>query len=192
MPSFAHGLLARIALRRKDLAQAEAEARLAMASGSDRILPRLTLAEVLHARGAYEEALALLDEAGRLHGERGAPDPDLLQGRHLIAGKVHADLGRVDEAERSFREEIRLFPEDVRAYSNLALLYALTGRTAASAGALREMTEAIPTPLAYAEAARTLRALDDERGAQTVLRYARRRFPHSPLLRDLDNRGEGG
>ncbi len=185
MPSFAHGLLARIAVRRQDLAEAESEARLAMASGKDRILPRLTLAEVLHARGAYEEALGLAGEARRLHAERGAPDPDLLQGLHLIEGKVLADLGRAAEAERSFREEIRLFPEDVRAYSNLALLYALTGRAAASAATLREMTAAVPTPLAYAEAARTLRALDDERAAQTVLRYARRRFPESALLREL-------
>ena len=140
---------------------------------------------MLHARGAYEEALELAGEARRLHAERGAQDQDLLQGLHLVEGKVYADLGRAADAERSFREEIRLFPEDVRAYSNLALLYALTGRAGAAAQALREMTEAIPTPLAYAEAARTLRALDDERGAQTVLRYARRRFPDSALLRDL-------
>jgi hypothetical protein len=40
------------------------------------------------------------------------------------------------------------------------------------------MTEAVPSAAAYAEAARTYRALGDERGAQVILRYARR-FPQA-------------
>ena len=50
---------------------------------------------------------------------------------------------------------------------------------------LRRMTEAMPSPASYAEAARTYRALGDERGAQAILRYARRRFPDSEILKQL-------
>jgi tetratricopeptide (TPR) repeat protein len=185
MPSFTHGLLARIALRRKDVATAEREARLAMATSADRILPRLTLAEVLEARGDYEQALATIREARKLYDTRSTPDPDLIQGLHLVEGKVLADLGRTGDAETAFRQEIRLFPDDPRAYAALALLYALTGRGGEAAATLRTMTETNPTPAAYAEAVRVYRALRDERGADTVLRFARRKFPGSEVLEEL-------
>ena len=96
-----------------------------------------------------------------------------------------ADLGRVAEAEAAFREEIRLFPEDPRAYASLALLLALTGRAPDAAATMRTMTEVSPTAQAYAEAVKVYRALHDEQGAQTVLRFARRKFPGSPALAGL-------
>ncbi|HEV8632183.1 MAG TPA: sulfatase-like hydrolase/transferase [Thermoanaerobaculia bacterium] len=185
MPSFTHGLLARVALRRKQLDEADRQARLAMATSADRLLPRLTLADVLEARGQYEQALAVLGEARKLYAERSTPDPELVKGLHLTEGKVRADLGQATEAEAAFRQEIRLFPDDPRAYAALALLYALTGRQAEAATTLQAMTEASPTAIAYAEAVRVYRSLHDERGAATVLRFARRKFPGSEVLADL-------
>jgi tetratricopeptide (TPR) repeat protein len=185
MPSFTHGLLARIAVRRGQLDEAEREARLALQSSGDRVAPHLTLAEVLEARGQYEQALAEVREAQRLYAERAAPDPDLLQGLHWIEGKALADLGQAGPAEAAFRSEIAAFPDDPRAYSGLALLLALTGRPEECMQTLRAMTEASPTAAAYAEAVRVYRALRDERGAETVLRYARRRFPDSQVLATL-------
>jgi cytochrome c-type biogenesis protein CcmH/NrfG len=91
----------------------------------------------------------------------------------------------VPGAEAAFQEEIRLFPEDPRAYASLALLYALTGRAPEAADRMRTMTETIPTAQAYAEAVKVYRALHDEQGAQTVLRFARRKFPRSPALAGL-------
>jgi tetratricopeptide (TPR) repeat protein len=184
-PSFTHGLLARIAMKRHDLAGAEREARLALEDATDRILPRLTLAEVLQAQGKYEMSLDELRQAREAYALRRAEDPDLMQGTRLLEGMALADLGDAAAAETAFREEMRLFPDDPRAYANLALLQALTGRGAEAGETLRQMTEVIPTPDAYAEAVRALRALRNESGATTVLAFARRRFPESTLLASL-------
>ena len=185
VPSFAHGMTARIELRRGDLGAAERSARLAMEGASERILPRLTLAEVLHARGELEAALATVGEAKRLYAERQFQDPDLVFGLHLLEGRILADLGRVEPAAAAFREEIRRFPEHVQAWASLALLQALAGRPQDAARTLRGMTETNPTAAAYAEAVRTYRALGDERGAGVVLRHALARFPDSRELRAL-------
>jgi arylsulfatase A-like enzyme/tetratricopeptide (TPR) repeat protein len=185
-PSFAHGLLAQIALRRKDLDGAEREARQAI-QGEDalRVGPLITLAEVLHARGRYEEALDATAKAGQAFDQREEKDPDLIRGLHLVRGKILADLGNAAAAETELRREIELFPQDVRAYSNLAILYALTGRPQGTADTLRTLVGTNPTPAAYAEAVKTLRLLKDPNGASALLRYALGRYPQSPELREL-------
>jgi choline-sulfatase len=181
-PSFAYGLLAQIALRKKDLAGAEREARLAMGDESLRVGPMITLAEVLHARGRYEEALDLTRRAAEAYDKREAKDPDLIQGLSLIRGKILADMGDAAGAEASFLQETRLFPTDIRAYSNLAVLYAVSGRPERVGPTLRQMVEASPTPASYAEAVKTLRALHDPGSAASLLRFALGRYPGSPEL----------
>jgi len=148
----------------------------------------VTLAEVLYARGRHEEALGVVRGAEATYAQRSAKDPDLLQGLNLIAGKIEADLGNAAAAESSFEKEIALFPQDVRAYSNLAILYALTGRGAQASATLNRMIGAAPTAAAYAEAVKTYRVLHDPRGASAVLGYALQRFPRSPELRELARR----
>jgi arylsulfatase A-like enzyme/Flp pilus assembly protein TadD len=185
-PSFAHGLLAQIALRRKDLDGAEREARQAI-QGEDelRVGPLITLAEVLQARGRYEEALDATAKAGQAFDQREEKDPDLIRGLHLVRGKILADLGNAAAAETELRREIELFPKDVRAYSNLAILYAITGRPQGTTATLRTLVDTNPTPAAYAEAVKTLRLLKDPNGASALLRYALGRYPQSPELREL-------
>jgi arylsulfatase A-like enzyme/tetratricopeptide (TPR) repeat protein len=187
-PSFSHGLLAKIALSRHDLDTAEREARQASEGKGARIGPLVTLAEVLYARGRHEEALGVVRGGEAIYARRSAKDPDLLQGLNLIAGKIEADLGNAAAAESSFEKEIALFPQDVRAYSNLAILYALTGRGAQASATLNRMIGAAPTAAAYAEAVKTYRVLHDPRGASAVLGYALERFPRSPELRELARR----
>src|SRR5688572_11242457 len=184
-PSFAHGLLAQIALRQDDLETAEKEARLAMDEKSLRLGPMITLAEVLHARHQYEEALELTARAADVYAQREAKDIDLIRGLSLIRGKVLADLGDTAGAEAAFLQEIRLFPADVRAYPNLAILYALSGRAARVGPTLRQMVEASPTPGAYVEAVKTLRALKDPGSAAALLRYALGKYPASAELKKL-------
>ena len=187
--SFANGLLARVALRRDELDEAEVLARRALEAegeeGAERIGPRVTLAGVLHAKGSFEEALEIIREAQAAFGERRTPDPELIRGLYLVAGKVHADLGRPGEAEHAFRKELELFPDEIHAYSNLAVLQALTGRPQEVPNTLRSMVEARPSPEAYAEAVRTLRALRLDPGADSLLRYALGLFPESQELRSL-------
>ncbi|MEA2562013.1 MAG: hypothetical protein QOH06_3517 [Acidobacteriota bacterium] len=184
-PSFAHGLLAQIALRKKDLEGAEREARLAMDDENMRLGPMITLAEVLHARRQYEEALETTAKAADVYARRETQDPDLIRGLSLIRGKILADLGDTQGAEAAFLHEIGRFPEDVRAYSNLAVLYALSGRPGRVGPTLRQMVEASPTPGAYAEAVKTLRTLKDPDSAAALLRFALGKYPGSPELREL-------
>jgi hypothetical protein len=47
------------------------------------------------------------------------------------------------------------------------------------------MVEANPSPIAYAEAVKTLRILNDPRSASSLLRHALGRFPGDPALRSL-------
>jgi choline-sulfatase len=187
-PSFAHDLLAEIALRRGKLEDAEREARAALDERGRRIRPRITLAEVLHGRHRYEEALEQTRQAERAYAERTAPDPELIQGLALVRGKILADLGDAAGAEAAFRQEIQRYPDDLRAYPNLAILYALTGRPAAARDTLQQMVSSHPSPAAYAEAVKALRVLADPGGAAAVLRLALNKFPRDPALTALARR----
>ena len=187
-PSFAHGLLAQIALRRGRLDDAEREARAAVDDKARRVGPMITLAEVLHARRRYEEALAETRQAERVYAERTAQDPELLRGLALIEGKILADMGDAAGAEAAFKQEIQRFPDDLRAYPNLAILYALTGRPAEAGATLRNMVSAHPSAAAYAEAVKALRALSDRAGAASLLRFALGKFPGDPALQALRSR----
>jgi arylsulfatase A-like enzyme/Flp pilus assembly protein TadD len=185
-PSFAHALLAQIAMRRGKLEEAEREARAALDETGRRIRPMITLAEVLHARHRYEDALAQVRQAESVYAERTAQDPELIQGLALIRGKVLADLGDAGGAEAAFQQEIQRFPEDLPAYPNLAILYALTGRPEAARDTLKSMISAHPSAAAYAEAVKTLRVLSDPADAAAILRFALHKYPNDPiLLREL-------
>jgi choline-sulfatase len=183
--SFAHGLLAQIALQRNDLGAAEREARAAMDEKSLRLGPMITLAEVLHARKDDAGALELTRKAAEVYNQREAKDPELIRGLALIQGKLLADQGDAEGAERAFKTEIGLFPDSIRAYSNLAILYALTGRNPEVSAALQTMVEKNPSPPAYVEAVKTLRILNDANSATKLLRYAQGRFPGDSGLRKL-------
>ncbi len=188
-PSAAGGLLAQVALQRGDLDEAERQALRAVGEETRRLGPILILAEVLHARQRYEEALAQVAEIERRYAARQAQAPELIRGLNLVKGKVLADLGRPGPAEAAFRAEIELFPEQIFAYSNLALLYGLTGRPQAVPGILREMVEARPEAASYAEAVKTLRVLELHPGADSLLRYALGLYPEDAALRDLARAG---
>jgi choline-sulfatase len=187
-PSFAHGLLSQIAMRRGRLEDAEREARAALDEKGRRIRPLITLAEVLHARHRYEEALEQTRQAERAYAERAAPDPELIQGLALVRGKILADLGDAAGAEAAFRQELQRYPDDLRAYPNLAILYALTGRPAAARDTLQQMVSSHPSAAAYAEAVKALRVLSDPGGATAVLRLALGKFPGDPVLTALTRR----
>jgi arylsulfatase A-like enzyme/tetratricopeptide (TPR) repeat protein len=184
-PSFAHGLLAQIALQRNDLDRAEKEARAAMDEKSLRLGPMVTLAEVLHARKDDTGALELTRKAAEIYNQREAKDPELIRGLALIHGKILADQGDAQGAEASFKKEIEMFPDSIRAYSSLAILYALSGRPAEVAPTLRVLVEKNPSPVAYAEAVKTLRILKDPGSAAKLLSYAQARFPGDAGLRKL-------
>ncbi|HET9184715.1 MAG TPA: sulfatase-like hydrolase/transferase [Solirubrobacterales bacterium] len=184
-PAGARGLLSQIAMAEGDLAAAESEARQAIASegSKDRIMPRIVLAQTLQKQGKLEDALretqGAVDDVGRL------PGNPKFSGLFFLHGDLLARLGREAEAERAFLREIQDFPSNPYPYTRLSVLYASQGQSAEAVKILRTMVERNDTPLAYAEAVRTLRTLGDVQGASRLLQYARQQHPESKELREM-------
>jgi tetratricopeptide (TPR) repeat protein len=168
-PARAHEILARLALRREDLAAAEREGKLAVAAAPSDPNPALyTLAQVARKKGDYAAVVTITAEIlGRLKTD-GAPP---LPGLHALRGDALARTGHEREAEQELREELRAHPADVDANRGLIVLLASQGRTGEATEAIRAFAAAAPNAKTYAAIAETLHVLGDEEGA----RYWRKR-----------------
>ena len=162
-PSRAHEILARIALLRGDLARAESEARLAVDAPGETNAALYTLARVEQKKSRPAEVIRLTDDLiARLSKTGGRP----LRGLHALRGDAFARLDNLAEAERSFREELRLFPGDPEAYRGLIVLLASQGRTDEATQAIRDFAAAAPNRQTYELIAQTLEVLGDREGAR--------------------------
>lgn len=160
-PSGAHSLLARVAMARGDFHAAEREATAAMTDPTMRSRSAVILAQAYAKKGRTDEALRLLDrtrEEAKAQGVR----VELLD---YARGDILATLGRNDEAEAAFLDEIAGFPQDLGAYSSLVVVYAVSGKTGEIDPLLARMVAANPNAQACKVAAETLATLGDERGA---------------------------
>ena len=167
----AHELLARIALAGDDLAGAEREAGQATGDPAAELGAAVVRAEVRVRQERFEDAVGIVDEALRAAAARQVPlVPDL----HFLRGDALARLARYDEAERAFREEMRLFPRNLQAYTRLAIVLGLQHRTIKEVDAvLAQMASASPGAATFELAAKTLESMGDARGAQAWRRRAR-------------------
>jgi arylsulfatase A-like enzyme/Flp pilus assembly protein TadD len=167
----AHELLARIALAADDLAGAEREAAQTSGDPAAELGAAVVRAEVRVRQERFEEAVEIVDEALRAAAAHQVPlVPDL----HFLRGDALARLARYDDAERAFREEMRLFPRNLQAYTRLAIVLGLQRRTIKEVdGVLEQMASASPTPATFELAARTLESMGDARGAQSWRRRGR-------------------
>ena len=179
----ANDILAQAALFENDLAAAEEYLQLAIAARGPQVAPLITKLAWLNRQDRFEETATLSDEVLAEFGERS--DRGILGHLYLYRGTALAALGREPEAESAYREAIALRPELLGAYSSLAFLQALTGRGAEVGRTLQEMVTVNPNPGAYAEAVRALRAMNDPRSADGVLREALRQWPEAEELRLL-------
>ncbi|HEX8151754.1 MAG TPA: tetratricopeptide repeat protein, partial [Thermoanaerobaculia bacterium] len=144
-PDESRTLSARIALARRDAADAETFAR-ALTSESDAVPSDfLLLAEVLIARGDLPGALQAIDEAQRRAQQSGIAR---VQGLEMQRGDALARSDRPDEAIAALEREIATFPSNRAAYARLAVLYFLTGRAADVDRTLQRLIAANPTPAA--------------------------------------------
>jgi arylsulfatase A-like enzyme/tetratricopeptide (TPR) repeat protein len=169
-PGPAHAILARAALGRGDLEAAEKEAAGARAVEGSEIDADLVLTEVLLRRGRVQEALAAAEDARRRRDAAGGPP---VEGLEFAYGDALARLERRDEAEKAFREEIRLFPKNTEAYARLAIVLALEHRTLGEVRRLFEtMAAANPGPESARLAAKTLESLGDHEAAAVWRRRA--------------------
>ena len=142
-------LLAKIALQRRDRQAAERYAAAAQEADPTMPMPTYVQARLRYDEGKYAEALPLFLEAIRQLESRTMQMTDL----HFYTADTLARLERYPEAERHFREEIRLFPQSVRARAGLAMLYRAQGRDDESEKAILDMLRTSPTPDAHDMAA---------------------------------------
>ncbi len=157
-----HLQLGRIEFARGNLTAAESEARLAMEDPLHRVVGAVFLAEVLAGQGRVDEALGLVEAADEeLEAQHLDPVPRL----HLVRGDLMGRLERFDEAERDFLTEIAWYPENLTAYTNLAVVYYVTRRVDQARSTLERMVEANPNPISLFVAARTCREIGDTEAA---------------------------
>lgn len=176
----AHLVLAEAEMAAGNLEAAGGHLERAIAERGPRLTPLIVRAGWLNVQGRFEEALEQTDAVLAEFGDRG--DRKVLARLFLHRGTALGALERMAEAERSYREATDLDAELLGAYSSLAFLFALHGRAAEAGQALQEMVTANPAPAAYAEAVRTLRAMNDEASAARLLRQALQSWPDSPEL----------
>ncbi|PYQ48420.1 MAG: hypothetical protein DMF59_16075 [Acidobacteria bacterium] len=161
-PDTAHLILAAVAEGHQDWDGAEREARLAI---GDRDHPRepalILLARVLTQRGKLDEALSVVNRATR-------PVATLSSTR----GDILARMGRNQEAEAAFRDEIAHFPETTEAYTKLALLLASEHRFNEIEPTLEAMVKASPKPATYLLAAREMQDLGNVEAARAFRKRA--------------------
>lgn len=174
----AHEILARVAMARGDLALAEQHARQAM-NGGDRAAARVTLARVLKQAGRDVEALAEADEAARIVVAENKPP---FAGLAFLRGDLLARLGRGQEAEAAFRQEIELAPADARAYQSLIVLLVSEGRGNDATPLVFQLIDRAPTAQNYAALVETMKALGDGNGARYWAAKGREKFPRDPRL----------
>ena len=115
-------------------------------------------------------ALELRDRTGAIQA-RAFRDADLLAGRF-----ERGDLVRVRGRVERFREELQLYPTNVRARSGLAMLYAATNHPDRVAAVIDEMLAVSPSPAAYARAAQLWDMFGQPARAKAVRADAAARF----------------
>lgn len=139
-PGFAHELLARVAVQRKDAANARREA--ALTEQADPSMPMTAIVEglLLYNAGQYAACLPHFAAAEQKLQRRTVQVPEIA----YYLGDALARLGRYQEAERFLQAEIVLFPFNVRARAGLAMLYRAMGRDAESEHAIAEILRVSP------------------------------------------------
>jgi len=167
----AHELLARLALARRDVESAREEAALALKADPAFPMPQYVEGRLLYDQGKYDEALPLFERAAAALEKPGtSPIAEL----HFFLGDILIRQQRTAEAEAAFLEELRTFPQNLRARGALALLYHTGGRSDEASSAVSDLIRAIPTPDGYATAARLLTTFGDRKQAETVRAEGRR------------------
>ena len=179
----ARDVMAQVEIRRGNLELAEELAVVAERNRAARLGPLITLADLRYRQGRFEESVELSDRALEEFGAR--TDRRMIRGLYFIRGKSRVQLDQAEGAVADFRAEIELSPDQLPPYTHLAYLYALLGRGPDAGNTLRQMVETNPTPVAYGEAVRTLRAMGDPAAAGALLNIARQRWPADPGLREL-------
>jgi choline-sulfatase len=167
-------VLTRVALARREPTVATEQAALATEADPSRPLRSFVEGRLLLDQRRSDLALPLLEKAiEELEHGGGHPIADL----HLLTAESLLRLERPLEAEAQFLDEIRLFPLNVHARIELASLYHSMARAEEAGEVLSDLVRTVPTPDAFAQAARTWTAFGNVRQAAAVRAEARRVLP---------------
>jgi arylsulfatase A-like enzyme/Flp pilus assembly protein TadD len=170
-PGSAHIILGRAALAQGNYPRAETEARQAMESYNFRAPALLLLAQCDAKQNIrLAEAMGLVDQALQYLETNHLPMIPLL---HFVRGDILARMGKGAEAVAAFNEELRLYPQDLQAYANLAVVYLLSGDLAGADRTLQRMVAANPNPSSWRLAIQTCRELGANALADEWQRRAR-------------------
>ena len=176
-PGQAHEIFARVWMQRGNLEKAEQEARKSLTFKKDKVAALMTLGRIEKQKENFTGALQYFDQAMSALGGKQA-----VTTLHFLRGDSLARLGRNAEAEAAFKEEIKLFPDNVQTYKNLVLLFVSEGRYPEATQLIRDCVQNSPLPPSYLAVAQTLRVVGDTRGAAYWTREGLRRFPRDPAL----------
>jgi choline-sulfatase len=169
-PAAAHEALAKIAVSQKQYDAAVRHADAAQQADPSLPLPAYVRGMIEHAERRFPRALPHLMQAREGFARRAVQPSDL----HFLIGDSLARLERYAEAEPFLGEEVRLYPQNIRARAGLAMLYQATGRSDAAAKAIDAMIRESPTPAAYDTAAQLWRMFGDAQRAAAMESASRR------------------
>jgi choline-sulfatase len=170
-PSQAHQALALIEVTRHHDDEAVREAELAAKAEPGLPMPAFIRGTIAYKNEDYVEATRLLMQAREGYATRSTQPRDL----YFMIGDSFARLEQYPEAEPYLKEEVRLYPQHVRARASLALLYQSTNRPADAERVLTALVREVPTPDALATAARVWRMFGRPDRAADVERAGARR-----------------
>ncbi len=170
-PSQAHQALALIAVARKQDDEALRQAELAAAVDAGLPMPAFIRGTIAYNNQQFERAIGFLLEARQGYARRSAQAKDL----NFMIGDALARLERYPEAGPYLEEEIRLYPQHVRARAGLAMLYQSMGRSAEAERVLTDLVRDVPTRDASDTAAQVWRMFGRTDRAAAVEAEARRR-----------------
>ncbi|HTO86428.1 MAG TPA: sulfatase-like hydrolase/transferase [Thermoanaerobaculia bacterium] len=169
-----HEELAVISLEQGDLAAARSQIQQALRSGDGTLRrPWLILARIEQRGGNLAAALEDVERA--LEIERKWNEPPMVD-LQATRADILARMGREQEAEQAFRSEIRSFPENLNAWSRLALLYASQGRVKEFRDLLSEMVRETPSARTLDTAVKLSETVGDRQGATEWERRKRERL----------------
>jgi len=181
-PHDAHEVLARVWLRRKNFAKAREEANAAFDNDKNRPGGLMLLGQIALEEAKPDEALRDLDQAASI---LQSTQRSALARLNFFRGDALARMGRSEEAEAAFREEIKNFPTDPQPYKNLILLYAVEGRNDAATQIIFALEKAAPTPPSYVAISETLKTIGDAKGARFWASRGLSKFPKDRQLQAL-------
>jgi arylsulfatase A-like enzyme len=159
---FAHETLAMIAMAQNDLETAEREAKASLSGERDRIQALMLLSQVHHAHNRAGDELTVLEKASEVVARRHLPpirDLELRKGDALLQAQ------RVPDAEQAFRAETIVFPGNLHAWANLALVVGAQGRQEEARSILDEAVRRNPGRAAEELALQALLTMNDKAGA---------------------------